>query len=66
VLFRPLDIPVKTAGPIDRGWGELLRSVEVCEVPGHHHSMVALPHVTALAAILTDVLTAAAEERVPR
>ncbi len=66
VLFRPLDIPVKTAGPVDRGWGELLRSVEVCEVPGHHHSMVALPHVTALAAILTDVLTAAAEERVPR
>ena len=59
VLFRPQETPVEMAEPADRGWSRLLRSVEVCEVPGHHHSMVALPHVSALAAAIDEALAGA-------
>ena len=56
VLFRPQETPVELAEPADRGWGQLLRSVEVREVPGHHHSMVAPPHVSALATAIEGAL----------
>ncbi len=59
VLFRPRETPAELAEPADRGWGRLLRSVGVREVPGHHHSMVAPPHVTALAAAIDEALAEA-------
>lgn len=59
VLFRPQEVPVDVSGPDDRGWSQVLRSVEVSKVPGHHHSMVALPHASTLAAAIRDALEAA-------
>lgn len=59
VLFRPQEVPVDVSGPDDRGWGQVLRSVEVSKVPGHHHSMVALSHASTLAAAIRDALEAA-------
>ena len=64
VLFRPTDTPIQTGGPTDRGWSKFLRSVAVHTVPGHHHSMVALPHVPVLATVLTKAISVAAEARV--
>ena len=60
VLFRPLETPGERHGPADRGWGRLLRSVEVRQVPGHHHSMVTPPHAAALAAAIDEALAEAA------
>jgi amino acid adenylation domain-containing protein len=48
-LFRPTDVPFEINVTEDRGWRHLVRSVHVVFVPGHHHSMVQLPHVATLA-----------------
>jgi len=56
VLFRPSEVPFRTDEPEDRGWGHFARSVEVRVVPGHHHSMVAQPHATVLAAAIDESL----------
>ncbi len=48
-LFRPNEIPFETQGDFDRGWGRLVQGVQVIMVPGHHHSMVQMPHVLELA-----------------
>ena len=56
VVFRPMEVPFDRGGPEDRGWSRFLRSVEVVMVPGHHHSMVALPHAVALAAAIDAAL----------
>jgi amino acid adenylation domain-containing protein len=56
VLFRPREVPFDLSGPEDRGWGRFMRTVEVCKVAGHHHSMVAMPHVRELAAAIDGVL----------
>jgi amino acid adenylation domain-containing protein len=56
LLFRPSEVPFRTDEPEDRGWGHFARSVEVRIVPGHHHSMVAQPHATALAAAIDESL----------
>ena len=56
VVFRPMEVPFERGGPEDRGWSRFLRSVEVVMVPGHHHSMVALPHAVALAAAIDAAL----------
>ncbi|TWU43962.1 Dimodular nonribosomal peptide synthase [Novipirellula aureliae] len=48
-FYRPLDIPVETVGPLDRGWSKLATHVDVIKVPGHHHSMLSQPHVAELA-----------------
>ncbi|TWT84023.1 Dimodular nonribosomal peptide synthase [Planctomycetes bacterium CA13] len=49
VLFRPLDVPVQSSGSHDRGWSKLAKKVTVIDVPGHHHSMLSMPHVVELA-----------------
>ncbi len=56
VLFRPEEVPFDIGGPADRGWGELVRSLELRYVPGHHHSMVAPPHAAVLAARIGEIL----------
>jgi len=56
VLFRPREVPFETGGPEDRGWGGLLRSVDVRVVAGHHHSMVTPPHAAGLAAAIEESL----------
>ncbi len=48
-LFRPTDVPVDVGGPTDRGWSKLADEVTVVRVPGHHHSMLSVPHVDELA-----------------
>jgi thioesterase domain-containing protein len=65
-LYRPLDIPVQaadaTAGePEDRGWSKLSPYVEVHFVPGHHHSMVQMPHVAELAKLMASQLQTMSE-----
>ncbi len=64
VLFRPREVPFDVGGPEDRGWGQFMRSVEVCRVAGHHHSMVAMPHVRELAAVITGVLAEPVEANI--
>lgn len=54
-LFRPQDVPFDLPVAEDRGWGHLVRHVEVRFVPGHHHSMVQSPHVATLASELSKV-----------
>jgi thioesterase domain-containing protein/acyl carrier protein len=61
VLYRPREVPFDVGGPEDRGWGHFMRSVEVCKVAGHHHSMVALPHVRELADAITGSLAVASK-----
>lgn len=38
------------------GWGSLVSSVEICEVNGHHTSIVAEPYVRGLAILLNEYL----------
>jgi thioesterase domain-containing protein len=56
VLFRPEEVPFDIGGPADRGWGEVVQSLELRYVPGHHHSMVAPPHAAVLAARIGEIL----------
>ena len=51
-LFRPSHTPREVSVPEDRGWRYLARVVRVHHVPGHHHSMLQMPHVMQLAAAL--------------
>jgi len=51
-LARPIDVPVQTVGPEDRGWSRWASDLTVVPVPGHHHSMLSEPHVGTLAARL--------------
>ncbi len=55
-LFRPSEVPVQVQTAEDRGWGKLVREVEVHYVPGHHHSMVKEPQVQVLAQKLRECL----------
>jgi amino acid adenylation domain-containing protein len=48
-LIRPTEVPFELDVSEDRGWRCLARQVEVQYVAGHHHSMVQMPHVVALA-----------------
>jgi amino acid adenylation domain-containing protein len=52
LLIRPTDVPVQVKTSLDRGWGRLVAAVDVKHVPGHHHSMVARPHVSTLAQVI--------------
>ncbi|MEZ6138230.1 MAG: amino acid adenylation domain-containing protein [Pirellulaceae bacterium] len=56
-LFRPTEVPFELHTTEDRGWRHLAESVQVCFVPGHHHSMVQPPHVKSMAAALEQCLT---------
>ncbi len=49
-LVRPRDVPVQLVGPEDRGWSAWTGSLDVLWVPGHHHSMLSMPHVKTWAA----------------
>jgi thioesterase domain-containing protein len=64
VILASQQFVVRAGGP-DLGWGALLRpGWESYEVPGDHNSMIAEPHVHALAARLAECLerpTAASE-----
>ncbi len=56
LLVRPREVPFALQVREDRGWGYLVRQVQVAYVSGHHHSMVQGPHVQELAtAIQTGV-----------
>jgi thioesterase domain-containing protein len=48
-MFRPMESPVEIPTPPDRGWGQLVTSVDVQYAPGQHHTMVKEPHVEVLA-----------------
>ena len=48
-LFRPSETPFEQEISNDRGWRHLVSDVRVHFVPGHHHSMVQMPHVVELA-----------------
>jgi len=52
LLIRPRETPVAQPIALDRGWRHLVQGVEVKFTPGHHHSMVQLPHVEQLAQLL--------------
>ena len=56
LLIRPTDAPVKIQSSEDRGWRQLISSVDVRFVAGHHHSMVQQPHVSELAKAIRDAL----------
>ncbi len=58
ILFRPSEVPYRQQTAMDRGWSHLVRQVDVCVVPGHHHSMVQLPHASVLAAAMEAHLAA--------
>lgn len=60
ILFRPSEVPFARQGSLDRGWSKLARQVEVSVVPGHHHSMVQMPHARALAAEIEAQLASSA------
>jgi amino acid adenylation domain-containing protein len=62
VLYRPREVPFDVGGPEDRGWGHFMRTVKVCMVAGHHHSMVALPHVRELADAINGSLVPASQQ----
>ncbi|NND98558.1 MAG: non-ribosomal peptide synthetase, partial [Pirellulaceae bacterium] len=52
LLVRPRDVPVQVQSSPDRGWGKLTQRVQVHYVRGHHHSMVQMPQVAELAAMI--------------
>ncbi len=56
LLVRPSDVPFQVQTSPDRGWGKLVDDVQVQYVPGHHHSMVQMPQVCELAALLEQDL----------
>ncbi|MEM8670327.1 MAG: amino acid adenylation domain-containing protein [Planctomycetota bacterium] len=52
LLIRPSDVPIEVSTSQDRGWGRLVKTVQVHFMPGHHHSMVQMPQVKQLAALI--------------
>ena len=56
LLVRPTDVPFQVKTTPDRGWSKLARDVDVQYVPGHHHSMVQMPQVVELSALLSSSL----------
>ncbi len=64
LLIRPSDVPFQVQTSTDRGWGKLVRDVQVEYVSGHHHSMVQMPQVGQLAERLEQNLTHAQREPV--
>jgi amino acid adenylation domain-containing protein len=57
LLVRPSDVPFQVQTSRDRGWGKLVREVQVEFVSGHHHSMVQMPQVGQLAELIEQNLT---------
>lgn len=53
-LLRPQDVPFQQPVSNDRGWGYLVRKVQVTFVPGHHHSMVQSPNAQNVAKVLSQ------------
>jgi len=56
LLLRPQEVPCALQVTEDRGWRHLVSHVQVCYVPGHHHSMVQAPHAKRLAAMIAREL----------
>jgi thioesterase domain-containing protein len=63
LLVRPADAPFQVEASEDRGWGKLVRDVEVCYVPGHHHSMVQMPQARQLARQIQTALSAEKKQK---
>jgi thioesterase domain-containing protein len=57
LLFRPQDRPRSAHRDAAHGWRDLIKDLEVVDVPGDHHQMLADPNVRTLVAALATRLS---------